>query len=115
MSFFVLAPNFSREVNSPGVALGFVKSYALKRNGYLGLPSVLSNLGLDLPDNIPVPVVAAPVASDLAVGLSTLGISLENKSIAIVVKSIQQDSKAIVLRSAEVPIDLIHNQPFSSG
>ena len=94
-----LRPDAPGEIDPPTVILGLVKSQALERNGDLDLPPSLCDLALDMPDGIPVPVVAAPVASGLGITLGTLRIGVEKKSIAVVIKSIQDDSKLILFRT----------------
>ncbi len=66
-----------------------------------------------MPDGVPLAIKNTPITPNLAVKLGAFGVGVEEKSVAVVIKSIQHYAKGVRIKLIEIPIHVVdYKSPF---
>ena len=108
----VLTHDSAREVHPPHLVLGVPEAQASERDREFGLPALLRDSALDVPDGVPVIIASvSAVLRRLTIPVAPLGVGGKNEAVAIIVKGIQNHGKDVGLSRLKVPPKIVDPDP----
>ena len=103
------------EVQSPDLFFDVPKAKRPEGNGKLGLPALIRDLALHLPDGIPVVGPSLSISTHLTFSLGASRIGPEDVTVAVIVEGVENHREVIAVAGTEISDDLRHGESLSSG